>query len=133
MNKTQLVWFSLVFGLLLVLLLGPWFRPQPYPNFNNVQELVAWAKDHGLHYRSDWQDGRVTSGITLSTRQITWEQICLLCRAAPGQRPNWKGVIWAIDRGTLTTPPWECRVWGKILVTGDPALLDRIEFMVAVE
>jgi hypothetical protein len=117
----------------LLLLSRAWLGPRQGLRFSDIRELKAWAEGRGLHCRSDWQDGRVTGGLALSTRPLTWEQVGRLCRAAPGQGPDWEGVIWAIDRssalGALAGPPWngECRVWGGVLVSGDSALLDRIE------
>jgi hypothetical protein len=110
-----------------------WLGPPQGPRFRDVRELQAWAEGRGLHCRSDWQDGRVTAELALSTRPLTWEQVGRLCRAAPGQGPDWEGVIWAVNRSAaledLPVPPWdgECRVWGGVLVTGDRRLLDRIE------
>jgi hypothetical protein len=117
------------------LLLGAkaWLGPRPGPRFRDVRELAAWAEGRGLHCRSDWQDGRVTGGLAVSTRPLTWDQVGRLCRAAPGQGADWEGVVWALNRGSglnaLPGPPWdgECRVWGGILVTGDRHLLDRLE------
>src|SRR5262249_14284532 len=101
--------------------------------FRDVRELKAWAEGRGLHGRSDWQDGRVTGGLALSPRPLTWEQVGRLCRAAPGRGPAWEGGLWAGARsaavGAVAGPPWHgaCRVWGDVLVSGAPALLDRVE------
>jgi hypothetical protein len=110
-----------------------WLTPRTGPRFRNVRELKTWAEGHGLYCRSDWEDGRVTGGLAVSTRPLTWERAAGLCRAAAGQGAEWEGVIWAMNRGSALTalpaPPWhgECRAWGGILVTGDLRLLDHIE------
>jgi hypothetical protein len=107
--------------------------PRQGLRFGNVRELKAWAEGRGLHCRSDWEDGRVTDGLAVSTRPLTWEQVGRLCRAAPGKGADWEGVLWAVNRASalevVPTPPGdgECRVWGGILVTGDRHLLDRLE------
>jgi hypothetical protein len=131
------LWFSVLFiglAVLPLLWLGQtWFGPRQGPRFRDVRELAAWAADHGLHCCSDWRDGRVTTGLALSRHPLTWEQVGLLSRAIPGRGPEWEGIIWATNYSTalkgLTGPPWqgECRLWGDVLVTGDPVLLDRIE------
>jgi hypothetical protein len=110
-----------------------WLGPREGLRFRNVRELKAWAEGRGLHCRSDWEDGRVTSGLAVSTRPLTWEQVGRLCLATPGQGAGWEGVIWAVNwpcgPDPTRQPPWdgESRVWGKVLVTGDRGLLDRLE------
>ena len=83
------LWFLVVLVGLAVLpllwLARAWLGPRQGPHFGNVQELKAWAEGRGLHCRSDWQDGRVTSGLAISTRPLTWEQVGRLCLAAPGR------------------------------------------------
>jgi hypothetical protein len=100
------------------------------PCFRDIHELQDWAHRHGLYSGSDRRDGKVFHGVAVSTRPLSWLMVGGL-RKAPA--PDWDGVIWAANRGrTLDdqpASPWEgeCRVWGQILVTGDPRLLDRIE------
>jgi hypothetical protein len=109
------------------------FGPGQGVRFSDVQELKVWAENHGLYCRSDRRDGKVSSGLAISTRPLTWKQVGGLCRARPGQRVEWEGIIWAINRPAsadgISASPWqsECRVWGGILVTGDRHMLDRIE------
>jgi hypothetical protein len=68
----------------------------------------------------------------VSTRPLTWQEVAHLCRL-PGRERGWDGLVWAINRDPTGFPvvqtPWEgeCRIWGGILVTGDPRLLDWIE------
>jgi hypothetical protein len=118
-------------GLLLLAQAGR--GPRPGPCFGNVQELKAWAEGCGLYYRSDWEDGRITDGLFVSTHPLEWERVGCLCRGAPGQSARWEGIIWATappgDWDTTPLSPWgaDCHVWGGILVTGDRRLLDRIE------
>jgi hypothetical protein len=131
------LWFSIglvALSVLPLLWLGQaWFGPRQGLRFRNVRELAAWAEGHGLHCRSDAQDARVTNGLALSRRPLSWEQVGALRKAGQGQRPEWKGVIWAMNFSpalkALSEPPWdgECRVWGDVLVTGDPVLLDAVE------
>jgi hypothetical protein len=107
--------------------------PSPAPDFSDVRALQAWAEAHGLYCRSDWQDGRVTAAVAVSTRPLTWEEVGRLCPGDRERGSRWQGVVWAVTRSPAVdaTPgtPWggECRAWGGILVTGDPALLDDIE------
>jgi hypothetical protein len=107
--------------------------PRQGPRFCNVQELKAWAEGRGLYCRSDWQDGRVTDGLAVATHPLTWEQVAIPCRGAPGQGAEWEGMIWATslpaDWDVTPVPLWggEYRVWGGICVTGDRCLLDRLE------
>jgi hypothetical protein len=102
------------------------------PRFRDVRELRAWAAGRGLYCRSDWEDGRVTAALAVSTRPLTWGEVGRLCPAA-GARLAGKGVLWAVNRSPgldgMPAPPWdgECRAWGGILVTGDPDFLDVIE------
>jgi hypothetical protein len=118
--------------LLLVLLLG---RPLPrgVPRFRDVRELQGWAEGHGLYCRSDREDGRVVGGLAISTRPLAWGEMVALCKRDRQCGTRWVGVVWALDRSPgldeMPAPPWdgECRLWGGVLVTGDPALLDRIE------
>jgi hypothetical protein len=134
--KPRLWWYVALAGLsvLPLLLLAQARRsPQPDLQFRNVRELKAWAEGRGLYCRSDWEDGRVTDGLAISTHPLTWEQVGRLCRSMPGKGGDWEGVLWAMtppsDREVIPVLPWagECRVWGEILVTGDPALLDHLE------
>jgi hypothetical protein len=134
--KPRLWWYVGLAGLaLLPLLLMVQARRdrRQGPQFSDVQELKTWAEGRGLYCRSDWEDGRVTDGLAVSTHPLTWEQVGRLCRSRPGKGADWDGVLWAMappsDRDATPVLPWagECRVWGKIFVTGDPALLDRLE------
>jgi hypothetical protein len=134
--KPRLWWYVALAGvaLLPLLLLTPARRsPRQGLQFRNVKELKAWAEGRGLYCRSDWEDGRVTDGLAISTRPLSWEQVGRLCRSAPGNGAAWEGILWAMappaDRDGVPVPPWagECRAWGGILVTGDRALLDRLE------
>jgi hypothetical protein len=117
----------------LLVLAQAWLGPRQGLRFRDVRELQAWAEGRGLHCRSDREDGRVTTGLAVSTRPLTWERAGRLCQGAPGQGPGWEGVIWAINRpanlNALAGAPWdaESRVWGEVLATGDRRLLDRIE------
>ena len=104
------------------------------PRFHNVRELKAWAEARGLYCRSDAKDGRVSHGLAVSTRPLTWEEVASLgLLRRPGHEAGLAGILWAINRGrevdSLRGPPWygECRAWGCILVTGDVKLLDRVE------
>src|SRR5437868_621946 len=81
---------------LLALLERTWLRP-PGRRFVGVTELKAWAEARGLFCRSDRWDGEVQEGLAVSTDAKTWEQVAGLCRGAPGQGPDWKGVIWAVN------------------------------------
>jgi hypothetical protein len=107
-----------------------WVGPQPSPQFRSVRDLQAWAERRGLYCCSDRKDGRVTAGLALSTRPLSWEQVSGIAKE-PGA--HWDGVVWAVDVTPqvegMSEPPWqgECRRWGRILVTGDCRLLDRIE------
>jgi hypothetical protein len=134
--KPRLWWYVALAGLALLPLLlftQPRHRPRQGLQFASTQELKAWAEGRGLYCRSDWEDGRVTDGLAISTRPLTWEQVGRLCRSAPGKGAEWQGVIWAMappgDRDAVPVLPWdgECRAWGEILVTGDRAFLDRLE------
>jgi hypothetical protein len=118
--------------LAILLLIHAWAGPRPGPRFRDVRDLKGWAERHGLYCRSDWQDGRVTAGLAVSTSPLTWERVSCLPRGDVKAAP-WQGVVWAINRTPaldgMPAPPLdgECRVWGGILVTGDPRLLDHIE------
>jgi hypothetical protein len=107
-----------------------WLGPRPRPQFRSVWDLRDWAERRGLYCRSDWKDGRVTAGMALSTHPLSWEQVGGLHKK-PGA--HWDGVVWAVNITwqveRLPGPPWQgaCRRWGRILVTGDRRLLDRIE------
>jgi hypothetical protein len=137
MNTPRTRWWYVALaglaGLPLLWFARAWVGPRQGLCFRNVGELKSWAEGRGLCCRSDWEDGRVTGGLAVSTRPLTWEQVGGLCRATTGQGAHWEGVIWAINwppgSSRLPTPPWdgECRVWGGILVTGDRRLLDRLE------
>jgi hypothetical protein len=131
------LWLSVVLVALAVLplrWLGPaWFGSRQELQFRNVRDLATWAEARGLHCRSDTEDGRVTNGVAVSRRPLTLKQVARLYKASPERGPQWEGVIWASNYGSvlkaMLTPPWEgeCRVWGGVLVTGDPALLDALE------
>jgi hypothetical protein len=132
-RRGRCVLFAGLSVLPLLWLAQAWLGPRPGPRFRDVRELKAWAEGRGLHCRSDWEDGRVTSGLAISTRPLTWDQVGRLCLAAPGRGAGWEGVIWAINwpsgPGPARQLPWdgESRVWGQVLVTGDRGLLDRLE------
>jgi hypothetical protein len=119
-------------ALLLVLALAWWGR-QHAPAFRDVVELQARAEGQGLYCQSDRQDGRVTTALAISTRPLTWEELTRLCPGVLAPRAAGSGVAWAVNRTAdldgMPAPPWdgECRIWGGVLVTGDPELLDRIE------
>jgi hypothetical protein len=104
-----------------------WFGPRRPPAFCDVRELQAWAGRRGLHCRSDSKDGKVTRSLAVSIRPLTWEEAACAVRYRRGNLP---GVLWAINWSpSLKLPPGgaACRVWGQVLVTGDPHLLDRLE------
>jgi hypothetical protein len=133
--KSRLWWPVALAGLILLLLLlarSKLSSPQGL-KFSNVQELKVWAEGRGFHCQSDREDGRMTTALAVSTHPLTWEQVGHLCRSTPGERDEWKEVIWAInlpsDWEAAPVLPWagECRLWGGILVTGDRHLLDRLE------
>ena len=118
---------------LLSLTLGRLAAPAP-PQFRDVRALKAWAEARGLCCQSDRADGRVLQTLVVSTQPLTWLEVAHLgIRRLPGRERGWAGIVWAIDRDPtgvpLAQPPWEgeCRVWGGILVTGDPRLLDWVE------
>jgi hypothetical protein len=106
------------------------WSPPSAPSFRDVGELQAWASGHGLHSGSDRRDGKVASGVALSPRPLSWQDVGRLHK---GAGRGWTGIVWAVNltAGLRDTPqpPWdgECRVWGGVVVTGDPCLLDRIE------
>src|SRR5215469_5581564 len=52
-----------------------WLGPRPSPQFRSVRDLKAWAERRGLYCCSDRKDGRVTAGLALSTRPLSWEQV----------------------------------------------------------
>lgn len=101
--------------------------------FRNVQELRGWARTHGLHCRSDRQDGTVTNALAVSTRPLDWEELVHLHKAPAEPGPQWSGIVWVLNRSAnlddMPAPPWAgpCRDWGGVVATGDPRLLDRIE------
>jgi hypothetical protein len=135
-RSPRLWWYVALAGLTVLpflLLAQGRLGPRQALRFRNVQELQAWAEARGLYCRSDWEDGRGTDCLALSTHPLTWEQVGCLCPSALGKGADWEGVIWAMNPpSTLDAAPvqpWfsECRVWGRILVTGDRRLLDRLE------
>jgi hypothetical protein len=118
---------------LLLALAVAWWGRRHAPAFRDVGELQARAECQGLYCRSDRQDGRVTTALAISTRPLTWEELGWLCPGVLAPRAAGSGVAWAVNRSAdldgMPAPPWdgECRVWGGVLVTGDPELLDRLE------
>ena len=129
------VWLLGMVCSLALLVLVPLSRLTPRGDaaFRNVAELQAWAEGHGLYCRTDREDGRMGGGLALATRPLGWVEVMMLPKGEPTLRPIWRGVVWAMNRSTgldgMPAPPWEgeCRVWGGVIATGDPALLDRIE------
>ena len=135
--RPRLGWQVVLVGLMvppLLLLAKAWLGRRQGPRFANVWELKAWAETHGLYCRSDAKDGRVSRGLAVSTRALTWEEVASLGLVRrPGHEAGLAGILWAVNRSSevdsLRGPPWygECRAWGGVLVTGDPDFLDRIE------
>jgi hypothetical protein len=117
---------------LLLVLAPPWFGPPPGPRFRDVAELRAWAEARGLYWRSDRPDNKVTFGLVVSTRPVGWEEAnsIALFRPGKGRREVPEGTLWAVNCApSLRLPPGagDWRVWGDVVVTGDPPFLDRIE------
>jgi hypothetical protein len=130
------LWLTLVAcagALALLLLPFTCFSPHALPQFRDVVELRTWAEGHGLHCRSDRKDGKVGGGLAVSTRPLKWEEVVPLTKGRQVLGPAWSQIVWAVNRtpglASMPAPPWdgECRIWGDVVATGDPALLDLIE------
>jgi hypothetical protein len=138
MNPTKTVFCRLV-TTLAVLLVSSWVLVNAVsfnmggPVFKDARDLNVWAEQHGFFCRSDREDGEVVHALGVSTHAMTWEEMNSLCLHTLRPHCEWNGVIWAVNIysqfGTLSHVPWsgEVRIWGNIIVTGDRALLDRIE------
>jgi hypothetical protein len=126
--KLRRRWPAAFAGLTLMALVLFAKQHEQSPRFRDVLHLRAWAEDHGFQCQSDRCDGQVANGVAVSTRRLTWEEVGGLDRCVRG--PAWDGIAWAINISpTVQTLPWygECRVWGGVIVTGDPRLLDYIQ------
>jgi hypothetical protein len=130
----QACWLAaLAVGVAVPLGLAPaWFRSREAPQFQDVRELQAWAERRGLYCRSDRADNKVTRWLAVATRPVSWDEANSVPLWRPGARRHGAlpGVVWAANCSpSLALPPGggACRVWGQVVVAGDPQLLDRIE------
>ena len=94
--------------------------------FNDTSELRAWAQAKGLSVWSPGSDREKVGELRVSDRHGPRE---LAARELPVLRlgPGWAGVVVAVNLDDQLAPDVPCRVWGRVLVLGDPELLDRLE------
>lgn len=155
MTRQQTIRSTVAVGALLTLLtslaVGYYYIPQreQSPRFDNLQEFYTKIKPGGLWTVAYDTSGRIDLNIEgalisqvkefgpvlwISSRQQPATKILRLYKFKCGQTPDWKDICWAaliVEEDNHFVPglsfDGHYRLWGNIVVAGDPDLLDRIE------
>jgi hypothetical protein len=111
--------------------LATYSRPGPKPlRFAGLAELRSWAEARGYHCRYNNPADRDANTLLVSTHAVTFE--ATQQNAARFKTP-FQGRVWAVKAtydaiGALAVDAGpNQRVWGHVVVSGDEALLDRLE------
>jgi hypothetical protein len=97
-------------------------------NPQTMEEVAAIARDRGLHYRSDRKNGTFGLRLIISETPLTWERVALF-GLTPGSEAAWNGTVAVLRNWQicfLPTPNEQTQVWGKFVLYGDPALIQRL-------
>jgi hypothetical protein len=125
---------AIILGSAAMTLLPLRMRP---PHFETPGQLATFAAQQGLYIHSGWGDGR-TFGCNgyVSDHPLDIKEIAGLRPYQCGLPPVWRGIVFIdyLDRHAefpsgLTSPgvEGEYRIWGPLIIMGDPDLLDRLE------
>jgi hypothetical protein len=107
-----------------------WREPSP-SGPQTMKDVKAVAQKLRLHCCSDRQDGAIEWRLIVSESPITWEHAGNLRVTYSPEDPDWTGNV-AVYRklhGNMDSFLAEsnCAVaWGKFLLYGDPALIERL-------
>jgi hypothetical protein len=117
-----------------VVLVSPCFYPRKAP-FNSLSHFEHWARQHGFFVHSGKGDPKITeNNFFVADHPLDIDQIGRLCLSRCGETESWKGIVWVTQRKGQELNEikvWgHFRIWGPLLVAGDPALLDRMEELV---
>jgi hypothetical protein len=114
--------------------------PAREPHFADTREFAEFARRHGLMvYVSPDDGGIVGPRLFAADHPADLKDLNCLVVSQCGLTPDWKGVVWvgvihwrdaSGDVTSILNPQaldgyW--RVWGEVLVGGDPELLARLE------
>ena len=124
------LWLILSFGVLLVVcsFLTMQARPIVYSDLLPAKNGLVAAGYHCTSYR---EDGKVGFGFMITRDHADWRDVGVMQKIG-AMDSDWQGKVWVTKIGTrcqlqATPEGGASRVWGKVLVFGDPAFLDEIE------
>jgi hypothetical protein len=95
---------------------------------STLQEAAQISESLGLYYRSDSADGALRSRVIVSTTPLTFERAGGIGLRDP-KHPCWDGTVAVYDawrRMHVDCNQPHCTIWGKLLVYGDPDLIQRL-------
>src|SRR5262249_18616039 len=98
----------------------------------SFRQFTQRLREHGLHLHSGGPNtSNVWQHCLVSAEPLNLEHICSLHKGECGKTPAWKGVVWVASLESnyfleLRVGGHQ-RILGKLLIAGDPDLLDRLE------
>jgi hypothetical protein len=131
------VWVGASILLILAVVAGGLWYTQPTPvQFEKLEDFKRFALEHGLHFHSGAGNSeKYFDSFYVADRPLNIEDIAPLRHSQCGQMPAWRGILWVAARDSEHAPGYtyaesiggHYRLWGNLLVAGDPQLLDRVE------
>jgi hypothetical protein len=131
----SLVLTGLLAGLLLVQ--PSFFRLRRPVYFHKLADLKHFAQQHGLQVSTNANRPlEHFSQLFISPEPMSRERLSWLLKSDCGLTPAWRNLVWAAYHTGApegTYPVYadsiggHSRIWGRLVVAGDPQLLDRLE------
>lgn len=113
-----------------VLWLGQWSWRTPSLEFDTVLEIVQAAKEQGFEIHSGRWYPAIGDNCYIGDHVLEMEHLGRLRHDDCGETPAWKGIVWVQEiesaRKNANLGGFY-RAWGKVLVAGDPELIQRLE------
>lgn len=99
--------------------------------FDDLRDFSEWAQSRGIAVRDRMPNGTLVSD-RISAERL--REIVYTSREISGAPDGWNGLAAAVYFSGKGEPPpapagTASRSWGRVLVFGDPRLLDRIDSM----
>jgi hypothetical protein len=100
--------------------------------FETSRDLKEFALANGLVFHCGNGNGIFYNNYYLADHPLALDDFPgVATRRDCGLTPAWHGVLWVCQLGTSGPYPeligGKWRIWGHVLVAGDPKLMDRIE------